>query len=127
MKADKQRKKQEIHNTLCRSVSSPQTVGVFCQAVADGDAMKADKRRKKQEQESAVDAIFGGSDSDDGGDYDPEAAEEGGGGDDEEEEDEEGVAGKGAKKHSRKRLLADTGAFCTPSSASVSVALVHLV
>lgn len=41
--------------------------------------MKADKRRKKQKQASAIDAIFGGSDSDDGADYDPEAAEEGAG------------------------------------------------
>lgn len=48
------------------------------QAVAEGDAMKADKRRKKKqrEEEAAVDPIFGGSDEDDGGDYNPDAAEE---------------------------------------------------
>ena len=47
--------------------------------MAEGDAMKADKRRKKkmrEEQEAAVDSIFGGSDEDDGGDYNPDAAEE---------------------------------------------------
>ena len=46
------------------------------QAVAEGDAMKADKKRKKNKREEEVDAIFGASDSDDGGDYNPDAAEE---------------------------------------------------
>lgn len=46
------------------------------QAVAEGDAIKADKRRKKKKREEEVDAIFGAEDSDDGGDYDPNATEE---------------------------------------------------
>ena len=51
-------------------------VGTDVQAVAEGDAMKADKKRKKNKREEEVDAIFGASDSDDGGDYNPDAAEE---------------------------------------------------
>ena len=49
---------------------------VLWQAVAEGDALKADKRRKKKKREEEVDAIFGDSDDDDGGDYDPNAPEE---------------------------------------------------
>ena len=44
--------------------------------MAEGDALKADKRRKKKQREEEVDAIFGDSDDDDGGDYDPNAPEE---------------------------------------------------
>jgi hypothetical protein len=96
---------------------------VCVQAVAEGDAMKADKRRKKQKQESAVDAIFGGSDSDDGVDYNPDAPEEGvgvdaeeaeyieGGGDDGNEEAEYVDDGPSAEMKNRKRLLAGTGTF----------------
>ena len=45
------------------------------QAVAEGDAMKADKKRKKKKREEEIDAIFGASDSDDGGDYNPDAVD----------------------------------------------------
>ena len=91
------------------------------QAVAEGDAMKADKRRKKkmQEMEQAVDPIFGGSDESDGGDYIPENAEEPeyieAGADQEEDlegaEDAHGVQENGEvhDRASRKRILAGTG------------------
>ena len=93
--------------------------------MAEGDAMKADKRRKKKQKEAeqAQDPIFGGSDSDDGGDYNPDAAEEPeyieAGTDQgqepaEEDEgyqdmDEDKTEGTGRGKVSRKRLLAETG------------------
>ncbi len=91
------------------------------QAVAEGDAMKADKRRKKkmQEMEQAADPIFGGSDESDGGDYIPGGVEEpeyieAGADQEEEAADEETVNdllenGNGQDKASRKRILEGTG------------------
>lgn len=91
------------------------------QAVAEGDAMKADKRRKKkmQEMEQAADPIFGGSDESDGGDYIPDNAEEPeyieAGVDQEDEaegaEEADGLqeSGEGQGRAFRKRILAGTG------------------
>lgn len=89
----------------------------FEQAVAQGDAMKVDKRRKKrmrEEEEQAIDPIFGGSDDDDGGDYNPEAADEPeyieAGADQNEDADLNGTAAASDEdKGSRRRLLAGTG------------------
>lgn len=119
--ADRDAKAKQAQQRLQELQASWADNKVAAEAVAEGDAMKADKRRKKQKQESAVDAIFGGSDSDDGVDYNPDAPEEGvgvdaeeaeyieGGGDDGNEEAEYVDDGPSAEMKNRKRLLAGTG------------------